>query len=69
MSEDDLDFEVIPDPEADAERADAKAFLNGLEGAKESGMESEYVIDVIRAIKKGETMTDAIFYAYCEWDL
>ena len=66
---DDLDFEVVVDPVLEAEEADAKAFCVGYEGAKESGMEREYVMWVLRALKQGSSMSESIYEAYWEWDL
>lgn len=68
MDEDDI-LGFTPDPEDIKARSDAKAFLRGLEGAAESGMQIEYVDFVVKDLRRGATMEEAIWFAQCEWDL
>ncbi len=48
---------------------DAKMFLDALEGAKESGLEIEFFTFFLADIRRGTSVKEAIWYAYCEWDL
>lgn len=48
---------------------DAKAFENAYANAKECGMETEFFVYFMDDIRRGESVTEAIWYAYCEWDL
>lgn len=61
--------EFQPHPECEKDWEEAVGFLRGLRGAEESGLETEYVAYVIKALRRGETMAEAIWYAQCEWDL
>lgn len=48
---------------------DAKAFENAYAYAKENGLETEFFVFFMDDIRRGESVTEAIWYAYCEWDL
>lgn len=48
---------------------DAVQFLDNLDHANGLGLKVEYTAFVIKALKRGDTMAEAIWYAFCEWDL
>lgn len=51
------------------EYTDAAHFLRALKHATDNGLEHEFVLDVFHSIRRGEPVSEAIWYANCEWDL
>jgi hypothetical protein len=58
-----------PDPEIQKEFDEAAAVLTAIEGAKESGMEAEFMTYFLRSFKAGRSISESIWDAQCEWDL
>ncbi len=48
---------------------DLRGFADCVKWAREQGMEVEFVDAAIYALERGESLTEAIWFANCEWDL